>query len=1210
MEIKKLSDIFASFEFPGLSSYLGSRPKSALFRGLAGSGSAFLAADLFRQTSATVLVLAENGKAAENLAHDCAAILGDDDAVALLPSRDAVPYNMKSPFGPTAEARFGVLSKLLNGERLLVIAPSAALLQRLVPGRELFNTIIHLETGADTPIETLAAWLADGGFRRENQTTDIGTFSVRGGILDVYPFLSENPYRIEFWGDTIDSIRSFNVFSQKSVGTHKSLEILPMREFRFSEGQIDAAVGRMLDFCEKGVVNKSVVHKNVGAGGQKADGNRPALADKSAVHKLEHQWKSVGDMEGVEWFLHWFGVNTVSILDYLKNGTVVVWDDIVSVERRFGEARENYARHLERVPEMFAPLVSPPRELLFDDKTILEELSYYDGIFVDTVDFPEDTATFSVSFSPQQSVRQELEAIVSELDKKTSEGYSCVIACPNAGYAERMSELLEDGGWAAAKGAPAGGDEGAGGGARPRPALYDSESSLKLNPAQCVNVCAPSLHSGFICSDIKLLVYTESQLSGRDYRPQTQKTKRQKSGIPLANFDQLAPQDIVVHEDHGIGRFIGVERLTHGNVVSDCMVIIYADHAKVSVPIEDFHKVQKYIGKDGAAPPLSKLGTASWERLKERTRESLREMAQELIELYAKRQYLEGVSFAPDNLWQKEFEDSFVYEETPDQLAAIKDVKADMESPRPMDRLICGDVGFGKTEVAMRAAFKAVMSGYQVAVLAPTTILAAQHFATFSDRAANFPVRVEMMSRFRTGREQKATLERLAAGQVDILIGTHRILSTDIKFKNLGLLVIDEEQRFGVKHKEAIKHLRYKVDVLSMTATPIPRTLHMSLIGARDLSTINTPPRDRLPIETKVAEYHDELVKNAVENELERGGQVYFVNNRITNIPVLQERLEQLVPKARIISAHGQMDESELEAVMKAFIAGQYDILLSTVIIENGLDIPNVNTIIVNRADTLGLSQLYQLRGRVGRSSEQAYAYFLTPPFKQVSDDSLKRLKALEQYTDLGSGFQIAMRDLEIRGAGNILGTRQHGFIAAVGFELYCRLLQEAVDELKDGPDGAGKPDTPETRLDIPLQAYIPTEYIADGSTRISVYQEMSSLKTIEELADTERGLSDRFGPMPESVKALIILMRLKILGRMAGCSRIVIGKDRTLDLFIDGDKNDNAAKERIQQIFKSSEDYRFEVFYDAQIQLRTELTSETVAMMAIEAAGVLERAL
>jgi len=504
----------------------------------------------------------------------------------------------------------------------------------------------------------------------------------------------------------------------------------------------------------------------------------------------------------------------------------------------------------------------------------------------------------------------------------------------------------------------------------------------------------------------------------------------------------------------------------------------------------------------------------------------------------------------------------------------------------------------------MRAAFKAVMSGYQVAVLAPTTILAAQHFSTFCERMANFPVRIGAMSRFQKAKEQKITLEKLNSGDVDILIGTHRILSADIKFKNLGLLIIDEEQRFGVKHKEALKHLRYKVDVLSMTATPIPRTLHMSLIGARDLSTINTPPRNRLPIETRVAEYHDELVKNAIENELERGGQVYFVNNRIKNIPQLQDKLETLVPKGKSISAHGQMNEDELELIMKEFIAGRYDILLSTVIIENGLDIPNVNTIIVNRADTLGLSQLYQLRGRVGRSSEQAYAYFLTPPFKQVSEDSLKRLKALEQYTDLGSGFQIAMRDLEIRGAGNILGNRQHGFISAVGFDLYCKLLQEAVDELKGGEEGVQK--VQETRLEIPLQAYIPTDYISDGTTRISIYQEISSLKTTDELAETERSLSDRFGPLPESVRTLILLMKVKIVGQLAGCARVAINKTGELNLYIDGDEK--TAKERIKRLFENSQ-YQFEVFYDVQVQLRTNLTSTTVQLRALEAAAILEKA-
>ena len=1201
METKKLSDIFASVQFPELARYCAERPVSALFKGMAGSSGAFLAADLFRQTAETVIVFVENAKQAEQFAEDCRAILGDDDAVAFLPSRDAVPYNMKSPFGPTVEARFNVLSKLLSGQRLLIVAPAAVLLQRLVPGRQLFKSIIHLETGADAPIETLAKWLTDSGFRRESQTADIGEFSIRGGILDVYPFLSENPYRIEFWGDTIESIRSFDVFTQKSVAVHKSLEIVPMQEFCISDGMIEDAVEAMMEYCDESAVKKSAhgdnsedAHKSIAIDkstdtDKSANIHQSTPINKSSVHKLEHQWKTVGDLEGIEWFLHWFDLETVSILDYLPSGAIVVWDDISPVERRLDEARQNYVRHIERVPEVFSQLVSTPEKLLFDDASILEELSCYGRIFVDTVSVPQDTEIFQLSFTPQESYQKDLDAVAGELSARAGQGYRCVIACPSTGHAERTAELLGE-------------------------------------FAAFTEICSSTLYNGFICSDIKLLVYTEFQIFNRVYRP-VKVAKKQKPVMPQNVFDQLAPSDIVVHVDHGIGRFIGVERITAGGSVTDCMVIIYAENAKVYVPIEDFHKVQKYVGKDSYSPPLSRLGSASWEKLKERTRDSLRKMAQELIELYAKRQFMEGITFSADSVWQKEFEDSFIYDETPDQLLAIKDVKKDMESARPMDRLICGDVGFGKTEVAMRAAFKAAMDGYQVAILAPTTILAAQHFATFSERMSNFPVRIEVMSRFQKPKEQKATLEKLAEGQVDILIGTHRILSKDIKFKNLGLLVIDEEQRFGVKHKEALKQLRYKVDVLSMTATPIPRTLHMSLVGARDLSIINTPPRNRLPIQTRVAEYHDELVKNAIEDELERGGQVYFVNNRIKNIPALQDRLERLAPKAKTISAHGQMDESELEAIMKEFVAGRYDILLSTVIIENGLDIPNVNTIIVHRADALGLSQLYQLRGRVGRSSEQAYAFFLTPPFDQMKDDALKRLRALEQYTDLGSGFQIAMRDLEIRGAGNILGTSQHGFIEAVGFGLYCQLLQEAVDEIREkdsaqgadnaegGDGGAGggilvtkKSKLPETRLEVPLQAYIPTEFIADGATRISIYQEMSSLSAVDELTDMERALSDRFGPLPESVKALTLLMKLKILGRTAGCSKISIQRDGTLSLHIDGgDDGQEIARERIGRIFESSPNYDFEVAYDTQIQLRTELTSTTMSQMAAETAAILD---
>ncbi|MFP4164719.1 MAG: transcription-repair coupling factor [Chitinispirillaceae bacterium] len=1140
MNIPNFSDILSSANFPQLSEYCQSTPKNALFKGLAGSSDAFFISDLFRSTNSTLLVLVENSKRAEMLLEECRTFLDEKKAV-LFPSRDAVPYNMKSPFGPTVEARFNVLTKLLDGEKQVIIAPYATLMQKLPPGRALFNSTIRLQPGDDVSISDLSQWLTDSGFRRENLTTDLGTYSIRGGIVDIYPFLTDHPYRIEFWGDTVESIRGFDVFSQKSLAPYKSLEIVPMREFLYSDEKIESALENMTRYCEK-------------------EG-----FDVSAVHKLEHQWKSVGDLEGIEWFLHWFDLKSSSILDYLPGDATVIWDDMVPVDRRLDEARQNYVRHLERVPEVFAPLVSPPDKLLFREETVEEELLFYNNIYLETLDYPRDTETFTVHFKEQPQLQRELDPIVKDFSIHKDDGYRCVLVSPNAGHAERMTELLGD-------------------------------------ASSFIEITTGILHHGFICDELKLLVYTEAQIFNRTYRPM--RSKKVKGGVPITGFDALSPQDTIVHEDHGIGRFLGVERIQTGDNVSDCMVIMYADKAKVYVPVEDFHKVQKYVGKEGLAPSLSKLGSSSWEKLKKRTRESLREMANELIALYAKRQYLEGIQFMPDTLWQKEFEESFIYEETPDQLRAIKEVKEDMESGKPMDRLICGDVGFGKTEVAMRAAFKAVMSGYQVAVLAPTTILAAQHFTTFSERMSNFPVKIAAMSRFQKGKEQKKTLEKLLTGEVDILVGTHRILSQDIKFKNLGLLIVDEEQRFGVKHKERLKQLRYKVDVLSMTATPIPRTLHMSLVGARDLSIINTPPRNRLPIDTQVGEYHDELVKSAIENELERGGQIYFVNNRIKNIPALQDKLEQLVPKAKVISAHGQMHEDELEKLMKEFIAGRYDILLSTVIIENGLDIPNVNTIVVNRADTLGLSQLYQLRGRVGRSSEQAFAYFLTPPFKQVKEDSLKRLRALEQYTDLGSGFQIAMRDLEIRGAGNLLGTRQHGFIAAVGFELYCRLLQEAVEEIKGEKDN--KPQLPETKLEIPLQAYIPTEYISDGTTRISVYQEMSSVKTVDELAETEKGLSDRFGPLPESVKSLILLMKLKVLGRHAGCSRIAVNREGFLILYIDGDQE--TAKERIRRFFESSE-YQFEIFYDTQVQLKAPLASDSLGENAQEISVILEKA-
>jgi transcription-repair coupling factor (superfamily II helicase) len=1138
MAIEHFSNLWSSVSFPCINDWQSKKPQNSLFAGLSGSSDAFLISDLYIKSNRPLFVFVENSKRAEILSDECRSFLGDEQ-VLLFPSRDAVPYNMKSPFGPTIESRLKVISNLLDGKQKVYIAPFTTLLQKVLPPRTLFKQVIRLVVGSEVPISSLAQWLTDNGFHRENQVSDIGTFSIRGGIVDIYPFLGENPVRIEFWGDIIDSIREFDVFTQKSQEAKNSIDIYPMKEFCFTDKQIENALEKLHSFCNE---------KNI---------------DPLSVHKIEHQWKTVGDLEGIEWFLHWFDQTYATILEYLSDRTILIWDDLVPLERRLDEARQNYTRHIERVPEIFAPIISDPDHLLHRDRDLEDQFSCFDKVYVETLDVPEDTVHFKVSFTEQPQLPKDLDLLISDIQKHYEDGNRCVILSPNLGHAERMQELLGDN-------------------------------------APYVEFAIGFLNKGFIDKENKFLLYTETQIFNKNYHQV--RIKKPRSGIPITGFDALTPGDFVVHEDHGISRFIGVERIKTGDFQKDCMVLMYADNAKVYVPVEDFHKVQKYIGKDTIEPALSKIGTSAWDKLKTRTRESLKEMAQELIDLYAKRQFLEGIKFQPDNLWQKEFEDSFIFDETPDQLRAIREIKADMESVKPMDRLVCGDVGFGKTEVAMRAAFKAVMSGYQVAVLAPTTILAAQHFSTFSERMSNFPVKVAMLSRFLKPSEQKPVVEKLTNGGVDILIGTHRVLSEDIVFKNLGLIIVDEEQRFGVNHKEKLKQLKFKVDVLSLSATPIPRTLHMSLIGARDLSIINTPPRNRLPIETRVAEYHDELVKTAIDSELDRGGQVYFVNNRIKNLQQIQDKIEQLVPRARIISAHGQMDEKELELIMKEFIAGRYDVLLSTVIIENGLDIPNVNTIIVNRADAMGLSQLYQLRGRVGRSSEQAYAYFLTPPFKQIQEISLKRLRALEQYTDLGSGFQIAMRDLEIRGAGNILGTRQHGFIAAVGFELYCRLLQDAVKEINGEKV---QTTTHEVKMEIPLEAYIPTEYISDGAARIGIYQELSSVSTMESLIELESSISDRFGPLPESVISLLLVMKIKVLAGKVGCSRVAINKNDEIVLYFEGDQE--LIKEKIKNIFQSC-NRQFQIEYESTISLRTKLVAVNSYEQSLETLDFLKK--
>jgi transcription-repair coupling factor (superfamily II helicase) len=1110
--------------------WCATRPDVSLIEGLAGSSPSLFIAQAFDAVTAPILVVTSDAKSAASLSEELRSCIGDG-AVFELPSRDAVPYNQKSPFGPTVETRYMALSALMAEKHCVIVAPAVTLWQRILEPRRLFNRIVRLNQGDTISQDTLAAWLSEIGFRRETAVEDIGTFAIRGDIFDIYPLLSEQPVRLEFFGDEIESIRRFDIFTQKSKGAVTSIELYPMSEFAFTDTEVAEAIFAMREKFEDDA------------------------AYAPLIDRVEHAWTSLAERDGIEWYLNWFNASPDTILNYLPQKGLVIWHDLMPPQRRYAEHLENYQRHYKRLPETIAPLVTPPDALLAGPDEIATVFDTCTRVFIDTTEAPPEAVILDAALMVQPAIVPTVEFLAQEFSTRSDEGYTVTVVCANVGHAERFVELIGE---------------------------------------RCpyVKVLLGYLAMGFIDKLKQRAVYAEGVLFKRAGRAATR--PRIKGGVPIAALDALAPGDYVVHGDHGIGRFTGIECVTSGEYSSDCMVIQYEGASRLYVPVDDFRKVQKYIGRESTAPTLSKLGSPSWERLKTRTREAVHEMASELIALYAKREYLEGIAFGPDTPWQQEFADAFLYDETPDQKKAIDDIRRDMEANKPMDRLICGDVGFGKTEVAMRAIFKAVMAGYQAAILAPTTILAAQHGVTFRSRMADFPVRIVVLSRFQSTREIREAAQRIREGAIDVVIGTHRLLSNDIIFKNLGLLVIDEEQRFGVAAKEKLKQFRSTIDVLSMTATPIPRTMHLSLSGARDMSIIATPPANRLPIETHVREFHEEILRTAIETELDRGGQTFVVHNRIKSLYLLLDRIESLVPRARVSVAHGQMEEHQLEQVMTEFVAGRSDVLLSTDIIENGVDISNVNTIIVNRADLMGLSQLYQLRGRVGRSAEQAYAWFLTPSFAGLQEGTLRRLRALEQYTDLGSGFQIAMRDLEIRGAGNILGTRQHGFIAAVGFEMYCRLLKEAVDELRGLPPES---ETPDVSVDFRIDAFLPPAYVSDATTRVSLYQELSSAQSPDAVDDVATELADRFGPLPTQASALLDMMRLKVLARKIGIVKVSVS-DAQLTMTL-SDKNETASQ--ATRMLMKMADRTFEVINGPPVIIKTPLAAPDSRSMLSE---------
>ena len=985
----------------------------------------------------------------------------------------------------------------------IYIAPLAALLSRNLPLTVWQELILEFKCGDSVQRENLIAALVERGYERSSLTEAAGHFSARGDIVDIFSPGLGRPVRLELFDDRLESIRFFNPLNQRSNEQIKAVSIMPARELildmeRFREGEklIRGALEQA----------KSKLRK-------RGDSETAARLSQQVVRHLER----LAHPEGLDllsgYFSYFYGSGS-SLLDYLPQSSLLVVKEAMLLEQKDRALKADWDQYLSDSYAEGALFANIAGQLWN-----LEELfANYSGQFIALNDlasgsnFFGNVNSFSLDTRSAPLYHGQWEIFGNDLQNWHQEACQVYLAADNAERVKSLTQLVEE-------------------------LLPEAPASISLSSAP---------DQGFIIPPLQIVLITE-----RNIMPGRKKKKRigNREGTLLSSYRELTNGDYVVHEQHGIGQFQGIQTLQVSGIERDYLLLKYRGTDKLYIPIDQVSLIRKYSGKDASAPRLHSLGGNEWQRMKMRVNQSVEELARELLELYAAREAVEGYSFGPDHPWQQEFETQFPYEETPDQLQAIAEVKADLEKGHPMDRLICGDVGYGKTEVAMRAAFKVVMEGKQVAVLVPTTVLAQQHFLTFQERFDGFPVRIAQLSRFVSAAKQKALLKEVAAGKIDIIIGTHRLLSGDLDFHDLGLLILDEEQRFGVRQKEKIKRMRLEVDILAMTATPIPRTLHLSLAGARDLSIIDTPPEDRYPIQTYVLEYSENLVRETVQRELNRQGQVFIVFNKVAQIEVYAGRIKQLFPSATLAVGHGQMPEAKLEKVMLDFQAGRYQILISSTIIESGLDIPNVNTLIVCDADRFGLAQLYQIRGRVGRSNRLAYAYLTYRKDKLITETARKRLKAIREFTELGSGFKIALRDLEIRGAGNILGAEQHGFIAAVGFDLYIKLLDQAVAVLRNQ-----KVETkPEPRIDLKVSAYLPSPYIPDQDQRIDIYQKIYSLKSVEELKDLEEELVDRYATPPEPAKMLLQIAMIKLLAEDLGVESLTERKKNTIIQFLPG---------------------------------------------------------
>ncbi len=1039
-------------------------------RGLAGSAGAWLVAALHVRAGGTLLFVTENGEKAEEAREDLEYFLGPD-AVLPFPEPETLPYDSASPHPAVTAQRLETLAALARGEQGVVVTTVRALAQKVLSPDRLTSHELALAVGQDYERDDLVARLVGLGYERVPIVSSLGQFSVRGGLMDLFSLGSEDPWRLEFDGDTLASLRRFDPLSQRSIESMPSATVLPRYEIALSPGEAAEVLERL-----------------------GAAGDRAAEAARQDGRGLERMTSELF-FEGMERVAGHYGQDLVSLWSYLPADAAVWFDDPDHLKTRGEHLDEEVARYHGEAVAHF-PLISPPAELFLSWADTLAGAAGRPGVSAlgPIARKSDPKVVLEVACAPQPAFTRNLDLVRGFLSDLNGKGYELHVLCDNSGQRDRLEELL-----------------GA------TPALLD----------------VGLVTHGFTCGEAKFALLTDHEVFER-YRRRARRRKK-TGGLSLAELNALDPGDYVVHVDHGIGVYKGLSRLTMNAQETDCLEITYGSGDKLFVPVSQLDLVSKWTAEEGSRPSVHRLGSSSWARTKAKAKQAIQEMTGELLRTYALRKALPGHAFGPDTVWQRELEASFIYEETPHQERAIEEVKADMERAQPMDRLVCGDVGYGKTEVAIRAAFKAVMDHKQVAVLVPTTILAQQHWETFRERLADYPVKVDLLSRFRGPKQIKETIAKLKTGDVDIVIGTHRLLSKDVEFKDLGLIVIDEEQRFGVAHKEKLRKLRTQVDVLTLTATPIPRTLNFSLAGARDMSLIETPPRDRLPVHTEIVEYAEDVIADALMRELDRGGQAFFVHNRVESITTVAAMLERLVPQMRFGVAHGQMREHELEKVMLKFLDRELDCLISTMIIESGLDIPTVNTLLVNRADTFGLAQLYQLRGRVGRSNHRAFAYFLVPEGRVLTEDAEKRLKVIESFDELGAGFKIALKDMEIRGAGNLLGPEQTGFILGLGFDLYVRLLEETIADLK----GVPLDERVEPRLTTDWAAFLPEDYVPDNEEKLELYRRLAVAARPDVVDAIGEELADRFGRVPAAARHLLELRKIRLLGSLAKASEM-----------------------------------------------------------------------